>query len=292
MVKKLRLLMLLTGNRNYSCSEIAERFELSERTIFRYLNQLEDSGFVLERKNGRYRLAQNDRQTKDLIRLVHFSDEEAYIFFRAISSVEEYEHSAGDLIKKLHALYDFRALRRMKGQDNLEKIQLLKNATEQQKQTILNQYHSSSSGKITDRKVEPFAFMPDYKAVWALDIQDKKVKQFKISRIQSLELTDQSWQFVSLHQLPFTDAFRMSANQPAAVVEAVLTLKAYNLLKEDFPLSEKFIEKAHPKYHLKIPIADFHGIGRFVLGLPGEIEVHKPKEFIDFLREMRKKFNY
>lgn len=70
MQKNLRLLMLLAHSRSYSCEEIAERFEISKRTVYRYLEQIENSGFVLDRSKGRYKLLKEDRSSS-LRKLLH-----------------------------------------------------------------------------------------------------------------------------------------------------------------------------------------------------------------------------
>src|SRR5699024_8677904 len=155
------------------------------------------------------------------------------------------------------------------------------------------QYQSSNSQSVSDRKVEPFEFMSDYKAIWCLDIADNTVKQFKISRITEVISLSGNWQFKELHHSPFTDAFRMAADKPIANVKAILSLKAYNLIREEYPLSEIYIkEEGDNSYYLDIPIADYHGIGRFVLGLPGDIKVLGPKEFKEFLIEMKEKYTH
>ena len=46
MEKTLKLLMLLTGTRNYSVQEIAEKFSIDERTVYRYFNKIENAGFA------------------------------------------------------------------------------------------------------------------------------------------------------------------------------------------------------------------------------------------------------
>jgi hypothetical protein len=61
---------------------------------------------------------------------------------------------------------------------------------------------------------------------------------------------------------------------------------AYNLLIEEFPLSEKYIKEAdNQTYILTTDVGNFIGVGRFVLGLPGEIEVVYPQAFKDYLNE-------
>ncbi len=283
--------MLLSGNRKYSMEELKERLESSERTVYRYLNNLENAGLVLDRENGLYRLVQNTPELRSLHRLFHFSEEEAEIFYHSLSSLGIENETKARLLNKLHALYDFKALKRVKETPNVEKIKNLAEAINHKKSVILLNYRSSHSSTVNDRLVEPFQFMEDYKAVWCFDHADQKNKQFKISRIGDVEISDIIWRYEHEHKLPFHDAFRMSAPEPISQVKATLSLKAYNLIREEYPISEQYLKKKNGRYLLEIPIADFHGIGRFVLGLPDEIEVHEPEEFKSFLKEKRKKFD-
>lgn len=288
MKKTLKLLMLLSGIRKYDVVEIAERFEITERTVYRYLNEIENSGFIIERDAGCYSLLQSDCRTKSLKKLLHFSEEEAYILYRALLELGEYRRHAKNIINKLHTLYDFRALQKMKESDELSKIKSLSNAIEANNQVMLLQYHSSNSHKIEDRHVEPFEIMSDYEGVWCFDMRDGKVKQFKISRMMEVKALPHKWQHANNHKTPFADAFRMSAPEPIAHVEAALSMRAYNLLKEEHPAALCYIKKVKQNYYLNIPIADFHGIGRFVLGLSDEIKVYAPIEFINFLNRKQK----
>jgi hypothetical protein len=85
----------------------------------------------------------------------------------------------------------------------------------------------------------------------------------------------------------------MSASESLATVEAELSLKAANLLREEYPLAERYLSDLGVsetlRYLLKIPVADYHGIGRFVLGLPGEVNVLGSYEFKNLLRNAQKK---
>src|SRR5690606_16938993 len=122
------------------------------------------------------------------------------------------------------------------------------------------------------------------------DTGDKSNKQFKVSRMNAVEELPSSWFYESEHKTLFTDAFRMAADQPITTVVALLSLKAYNLMIEEYPLTEKYVAKEGKHYRLKIPIANYQGIGRFVLGLPGEIEVQESEGFKNFLKKIRKSF--
>ncbi|TXH22439.1 MAG: WYL domain-containing protein [Chitinophagaceae bacterium] len=294
MKELLKLIMLLSSNRSYTLIEIAQRFDKSERTIFRYLEDIELAGFILEKKRvgketQRYRLMPNHSETKTFKKLFHFSEEEDWLLHQTLHELKAGSTIKDKLLKKLNFLYDFKAIANLENTKDLEKTNLLNDAINRKKMVKLIHYRSSNSDTIEDRTVEPFDFIADYEGIWCYEIESQHVKQFKISRIEDVEILNENWRHQSEHKIPFTDAFKMSAKKPIAIFEAQLSLKAYNLLCEEFPLAEKSISVIdNNRYHLKIPIADFHGIGRFVLGLPGDIKVMAPKEFKEFLKEKAK----
>lgn len=289
MRRLLGILLLLSGNRRYSLLEITDRFEISERTAYRYLDTIETLGFVLQRENGSYRLQKNSN-LKSLQGLLHFSEEEVFILQDTLSMLESSSPVKDRLLRKLHVLYDYKILDTLKQQNDLQKIQKIRDAISQKKQVILKEYRSSNSANILDRKVEAFDFLPDYRALWCFDLSGKTCKQFKLSRISEIIITGNPWENEAQHKIPFTDAFRMSAPKPIATVVAELSMKAYNLLIEEFPSSKKYIQEREQHYLLEIPIASFAGIGRFVLGLVGEVKVVKPEGFRIFLREKLRGF--
>jgi proteasome accessory factor C len=291
MQRLLRLLMLLAGQRYYSLQEIVGIIESSDRTVYRYLETFEASGFVLDRNEGKYRLKKDYAATSSLQNLMHFSEEEVLILYDTLALIEGTSPVKEQLIRKLNVLYDYKALAQMQQRDDLTKIQLLSDAIRNKKQVNLKSYRSSNSDKITDRKVEPFDYLPDYRSIWCYEYESKSCKQFKLARIHEIELIERAWQNEQMHKIHFTDAFRISSLQPIDKIEARLSLKAYNLLIEEFPLSREFLNEVNGIYQLKIPVAGYQGVGRFVMGLPGEIEVIGTSGFKNFLRKERKKFS-
>jgi proteasome accessory factor C len=290
MQRLLRLLMMLAGKRWYSLQEIMNQLDSSDRTVYRYLETFESAGFVLEKNKGSYRLQRDSANNRSLQNLMHFSEEEVLILYETLELIEGTSPVKEQLIRKLNLLYDYKALEKLQQSDDLTKIQILSDAMRNKKQVNLINYRSSNSDKITDRKVEPFDYLPDYRSVWCYEYESKSCKQFKLARIHQIELINRDWQNESYHEIHFTDAFRISSEKPIGKVEAILSLKACNLLLEEFPLSREYVKEENGFYQLKIPIAGYQGIGRFVMGLPGEIEVLGNKEFKEFLREEKGKF--
>ena len=289
MQRLLRLLMLLAGNRRYSAKEILKRLECSERTAYRYLDTLELSGFVLDKQEATYRL-QKGGQTNSLQKLLHFSEEEVVVLYETLSLIEGTSSIKEQLVRKLNMLYEYKALTELQPNDDLHKIHLLSEAIRNKKQAVLINYRSSNSDNIKDRLGEPFGFSPDCRAVWFYEYESKSCKQFMISRVQEVQLGSRDCENEMFHHIPFTDAFRISGSGELGKAEAKLSLKAYNLLIEEFPLAREHVREKDGAYNLKIPIAGYQGVGRFVMGLPGEIEVFGSSGFKKYLKEELKKF--
>jgi proteasome accessory factor C len=289
MQRLLQLLLLLSGKRTYSCTELMERLQMSERTVLRYLETFDAAGFVVERQKGRYRLHAGTGAYKALQQNLHFSEEELYLLHSAISSLMPANKAALRLKQKLHTLYHYKALAQTAGKSDGAKIAAISEAAEKKLCVHLRQYRSINSQTVTDRLVEAFAFHDDYQGVWCWERQSGGNKLFLISRMEGVTVTGEPWRHEAAHRIPFTDAFRMAAEEPAATVEALVSLKAFNLLCEEYPLAKKYIQAQNGAYWLQIPVAGFEGIGRFVLGLPGEVKVLGPEGFVAFLEEKRMK---
>ena len=259
-----RLTILLSGSRKFRRDELMERLNVSERTVYRYLRIIKNAGFILKQKEGYYWLRKEDPTLTNLNALFHFTEEEMFAIHHLLENAKT--KASEKLIKKLHALYDFKALERINRKSELVHIDKLKAAIQQKKQVVLSEYRSSNSQKIRDRKVEPFAFLPDYRGVWCFDNEDKMTKQFYLSRIKEVLPTEISWFYREMHQIPFTDAFRMGAAEVRAKVK-LQNLKAYNLLKDEYPLAIQFVTQNGRNFRAEIPVAAFEGVGRFVMGL-------------------------
>ena len=51
--------MLLSGNFGYTVNEIAEKFNTTSRTIYRYIDTFKDAGFKVIKSNGFFRIKKN-----------------------------------------------------------------------------------------------------------------------------------------------------------------------------------------------------------------------------------------
>lgn len=66
-------------------------------------------------------------------------------------------------------------------------------------------------------------------------------------------------------------------------------MRAAELLKEEYPLSEEFIvQEEEDKFVFEAEVAGFEGVGRFVMGLCDEIEIVCPDSLKEFIKNKAK----
>ena len=109
----LQLLMMLSGSRVYSMSELKSRFDMSSRNIGRDLELIESCGFLLERASG-YRLQSDKSTNRNLKNLLHFSEEEVSILYETLSYIEGDSPVKERLVKKMNTFYDLKALEQLR----------------------------------------------------------------------------------------------------------------------------------------------------------------------------------
>ncbi len=289
--KMLEVLLLLNCKYGRTIPEISERFNISQRTVYRYFDTFKQVGFVIENNSGYFKIDKEESTAKDISQLLHFTEEEAFILGKAIHSIEDGSELKDKLARKLYSLYDFdRVIYTISKKEETDNIFNLIQAIKQQKQVVLKEYKSGHGKDIRDRLVEPIDFTINYLGVWCYDTEDLSNKIFKTARIKEVIIQDCSWQYKPDHNKGITDIFRMHSYEPIEI-ELKLSMLAYNLLLEEFPLAEKYIKKVDDNnYVLTTNVGNFLGVGRFVLGLPEEIEVAYPQSLKDYLNsKMRAK---
>lgn len=292
--KMLEILLLLSGNFGYSINEIADKFETTPRTIYRYLDTFKDVGFKVIKQNGFFRIDKKDSSFKELSELIHFSKEEAIILSKAIHLISDENKFKSDLYEKLYYLFDKDNIaNQLIPKEHSDNALKLKKAITNKQQVILKNYSSSNSRTYKDRLVEPFEFTSIYDSVWAYDIEDKQCKTFKIARIGEVLFNGKLQEFKSKHKEKKIDIFRFSGD---AEIDISFTMSriAYNLLIEEFPVSDKFVKEINENTYVFTGwVSNFIGVSRFILGLMDEIYLIEPQELREFLnaKVLKKNFN-
>ena len=174
---------------------------------------------------------------------------------------------------------------------NISKMLQLQKALKDKKVVVLKGY--SSSLGVLDRKAEVFHLYPERKAVIAYDISKKELREFKVTRFDSIQITDENWKNANKHKLLHIDAFDMLESPQVKPIKVVLKLNqlAYNLLKEEYPnarqdvTENKGADKIDYPYLLDTEVFGIKGIGRYYIGLAQEIKIVEGDELKAYAKE-------
>jgi predicted DNA-binding transcriptional regulator YafY len=286
----LRLMKLLTGNVSHTIGDLSERLNMSERTIYRYIDTFREAGFIIKKHREFVRLDKDSPYFKDISQLIHFTEEEAYILKSAIESIDETHVLKQNLKRKLATVYDYKILAdTVVRSQNAGNVNKLVAAIENRQVALLKNYRSSNSQQVRDRRVEPFSFTTNYIQIWAFDTETGTNKLFNINRIESVQLLPEKWQCAEAHQAGFIDVFRISTFEQLPVKLRLGMLSA-SLLTEEYPLAEKFLTKINDnEFIFETGVCSYEGVGRFVMGLLPDIEVLESGDFKSFIKERLRK---
>jgi proteasome accessory factor C len=266
---------------HWTIAQLAERFDTSQRTIYRYIHLLEEVDFLIEKdfQNRYFIITSDDEPTQTL-----FSIEETKWIKKLIQSGTDDNPLKNTLLKKLALNSELDSVPRLFVKARLSKVvDELSLSIKNKQQVVLKNYHSANSNEVRDRLVEPIHFGDNYHSVMALDTQDKVCKQFKLDRIGEIIQLGKAYEFENLHKKTNTDIFGFTGDGDIWVT-LKLGMRAYLLLREEFPLAIPYLEKREDHYIFHGPVANFEGIGRFTLGLIDDISEIAPEGFKDFLK--------
>ena len=284
--KIFNLIRMMSGKKTFTVGELAEKLDTSYRSIYRYIDTFRSAGFVVEKIQGStYRIVKMPSSFKNFDKLVYFTEEEAAVINSLIENLEETNSFKTTLRKKLSAIYDRTdILNATPKHPTAIKLFALNDAMHKKKRVVLKSYESAHSGTVLDRTVEPHRYTEVCMAIWAYDVENKDCRIFKVSRIGKVQITDIDWQNESEHRDGFVDAFRMAGTERYHV-RLELSLRAKNLLTEEFPLAVKDIRMENDKWIYEGDVTHMAGIGRFVIGLIRDIRILESDELRSYISE-------
>jgi predicted DNA-binding transcriptional regulator YafY len=286
LVKTLKMLLTLANGIKHSVPKLSDNYEISQRTVHRYISSFREVGFAVEQKDGFYWINKVETPFKELHDLLFFTEEEALIIKRAIHQIEETNVLKKNLVEKLYSLYNYgKVSETIVRREYSETVHKLATAMVGKMQVLLRAYHSAHGNIIRDRLVEPFDFTSGYISVWAFDPESRTTKQFKTARIQSVTITAKPFLFESEHKKQDMDVFRISTSERIPV-KLRLSLRAYSLLIEEYPMAEDFLMTENDNFWIFDGwVCSFDGIGRFAMGLCEDVEIVAPQGLRDHIKQ-------
>jgi predicted DNA-binding transcriptional regulator YafY len=273
-----------------SVRSIEAFLETSERTAYRYLDLLKDLGFQIEKdsKNKLFIAATSELEH------IPFTPQEADYLKKLILSAGKENQLAQSVLQKIQQSSEIEL-----GADSLFKAHLAKIVEQisvaiiEGKQLLIKGYSSANSQSVTDRLVEPTCFTENYDSVSAFEIKTRLNKYFNIERMTSVEVLEKPMKYEDQHEFYKPDIFGFQGKSMNKEIELEMSMRAYLLLKEEYPMSAAFIKPIPDtgKYYFKANVQSFQAPGRFVMGFLEEVQVLGSKEFIRFIQKVVKKNN-
>lgn len=280
------LMQLMSGTVYYSVGELAEKMETSTRTIYRYIDTFRNAGYVADKVGtDRYRLIRMPKFCPDLKDLVYFTEQEARLLVGIIRGLREPDALKGNLCAKLSAVYDVTGINHRKmDMDVAMNVSVIEKAVRDRRQMVFLRYRSAHSDSIHDARVEPYSFSDDHLNVYVYDLDHRENRIYKIARIGEAVCLQSEWQHQPCHQKQHTDCFRMSG--PILTrVKLGLDMRAMSLLVEEYPDAVPYITPGDNGWILDTMVTAMEGVGRFVLGLAGDIEIIDSPELSAYMAD-------
>lgn len=289
-LRVLQLITLLKARPAKSLQHMGELLSSSERTVYRYLDLLEELGFVVRRdSDNRVYIEVASGDNRELV----FTGEESRFLHDLLISSGKKHKLRDSVLQKLYVNSDLQVSSNLLLKAHLGKIiHAVAEAIQQKKQVMLKKYHSANSNDISNRLVEPIRFTDNYQNIVAFEVASGKNKYFNIERITEAVITRSGMKHQKLHKYSPPDVFGFSSNGKTFEIDLTLSLRAAVILKEEYPLTSPLIKKEKRDYRFRATVYDLKPVTRFVLGFMGEIKVNGSpafkKHFKDKLTKMLK----
>lgn len=282
--RQLKLMLLLTQNHTMSVEEVGKRLGMSSRTIYRYIDAFKAMGFIVKKDGTRYSIDHSSPFFREISSGIRFTEDEALTIGYVLNSVFDNSVQVRHLREKLSNIYDIEVLARHGVDNHLAKnISTLFQAIREGRVAVLKNYRSPSSGKISDRIVEPYMFMNENNEVRCYEISSGTNKTFKVTRIEKVELVDLLWSHKKEHKAFYTDLFGFTGEERMKVTLRLGSLSTHILLEEypDAHRQMSQIDETHQQ--LDTEVCSYVGIGRFVIGLYEDVEIIDSPEFEEYV---------
>jgi proteasome accessory factor C len=279
-----KLISLLKKAPAKSTRNIALMIDLTERTVYRYLDLINEIGFEVHKdKNNKYAIKHDDEGANE-----YFTIEEAQLIKELLLSSAKNSVLKEGIIKKLFVKSEMdMEVNHMINANNGKIVAQINEAIKQQKQVVLQKYFSANSNNISNRTIEPIQFTNNYQMLCAYEIASQQNKFFSVERMTAVITSDKSFEYTSFHHFEKPDAFGFAnIDNKKIKVDLMLNLRAYVILKEEYPMVIPFIKSDHKNktYRLVLEVNDPKPITRFVLGLLDEINILGSEEFLAHLK--------
>ena len=280
-----KLISLLKGIKKRSPIEISKILNISKRTVYRYLNLLEDLGFMIDVDlNNNYFIHTDVGNEFEFT----FNSEESILIRESLISISINNNLTQNILKKLYMMSEQGQIgKNILNADNGLKIEKLSNSIKNKLQVKLVNYSSLNSNSNSNRIFEPIAFTSNYTGVIGIDVNNapSDTRIFNINRIGNVEILDRLQKFSSNVTVNPIDSFGYKGN---VLYDIILTLnrKAYSYLIQFYPETKSIIKGKKDSYKFSGKVYFSENLFRFLVSFPDAVKINSPeilkKELLNF----------
>jgi predicted DNA-binding transcriptional regulator YafY len=285
----LKVISMLNTPHGRTIQSMANELESSPRTVYRYIDTLEASGFPIDKScaGERWFIVNGNNQGN----ILNFNIDEANLIKDLIEN-GAHNHPLKDVILgKLYVNSDLKPLAEYIIEARMSGIvSKLRRAVEKEYKVILRNYHSVSSNAIRDYLIEPYKITKNLQAVDAYDIRADKNKQFRTCRIGDVQVLEKKQTHQGSHSTSERDPFGFQGDNR---IEVILKLNhsSVTVLKELYKGTYDNLTKINDEYIFHGTIHYVEGVGRFILSQIDNVKIIKGAPLIDYISEKLNAFN-
>lgn len=282
-----RILYYILEKGKVTANELADKFEVSVRTIYRDIDSISSAGipiYALQGKGGGIEIAEDFVLSKSLL-----SENEKQQIMSALQGLDNTTiQRENELLTKLSALFKMKNTSWIEVDfNNWQNNKMYEKTFDDIKSAILSKNiisftYFSSNEKETDRSVKPvrLLFKSQDWYLYALCLLRNDFRYFKLSRIKNLEI----------HTEKFDDSFEDILLKKEIPHENTVNIKVKFNRKVAFrvydELNGEITEDNDGNLYTEIQIPNNHNLYNYIFSFGDGAEVLEPKEIRRQIKEM------
>ena len=283
----LALIPLLTNNTQYTKEDLADRLGTTVRSINRYITELEEAGFDIEKERRIYSISLHSPFIRSVSKHLRFTGSNLSTLVALIREADSSNAAIRNLRVQFNNIYGDTLFEGVKiDKEYNRNLDTIYQAIKHRRKAILHGYYSPNSQSKKDRLVEPFRFIMNDNSIRCYEIESGMCKTFKMARItEGITLLDEEWEHHAKHTSYFTDIFGFSGERTYRITLRLGILAARILCEEHGVSMKEMTQEDDTHWIYATNVCSYQGIGRFVMGLISDIDIIHGEGLKTFLSE-------
>ena len=302
----LKIISLLSIRyKKWSAKELADLFNVSERTFHRDKEIIEEMGIPIyyDNEKRKYSIIENyyfqppDINRDEALALLlagQAIEDESFLYRKDIdTAIAKILNSLPESIQKLLENLEGKISYQQGAGVNInpyrELIKIIENCIGESNSLIID-YYSLSQDEVKSRKIDPYALAIKNGAYYLTGYCHlrSEIRLFRVDRIKDISCTKEIYERPNDFNVNeyLDDAWGVERNDKKYRVKVIFNDKAARLVQEmNWHQSQRITELAGKKIRFEVITGSFEEIKSWVLGFGSSAEVIEPKELKQAIRE-------